>query len=660
MPIEQIITITSNVSDCGGSGTDTIAVPVSVNIDGTVVAVNGVPCNAPVQPNPIISLDEKNNAIITETGNCPDPNTILYGYTIKDANNNVLFDKTGAASLADISNTVANLQSDMTLIVSGQKCPKTQSYIEIKTSLLDSVSSGSDVIDTNIDLTDPNNVSDLQQAIKTYIAANGGNYYDTVNVSFDGVKLTITIISTVAGFSLVDGGNTVAFDETVAGNIPCVGCYDATVYATPCDGSGDATIEGNFISVSIVPLVHDGGDVYYLDGTPVIVYSPFSGNQLGQGSTQSDITALLNSDIDKPAGLTFTGFNSDSNNQGSYAVVDGDACLNAAFIGVEPVQLLPTLISQTGGQILTSDTGTTPTDGTVEYNFGYSNDGGASWTDAGWQVLTASDPTHDFGAVVFSNGDLVRTCLRYTGVPTSEVCDVRRIPNAKISTQVLPNGDYEKTIFNDTPDQSSLYTRTDFTEKLTITGHNTADGVYDVEITDTVVNSVPPLPAGLSFTRIDDETIQFVATAAFLADNVAGTVTIDETDIYAAHAYDDDASIQSVNPALASYTFTAATGYDCFDFRPTNSMFDRWRINSSGLDILFPSGAVDRDSVMTEMQATLPQPNIIAIDSSPFTSKYIAISTNAGTVSTIEIYNTTTSAWEVFTPAYTNQGSPCV
>jgi hypothetical protein len=63
---------------------------------------------------------------------------------------------------------------------------------------------------------------------------------------------------------------------------------------------------------------------------------------------------------------------------------------------------------------------------------------------------------------------------------------------------------------------------------------------------------------------------------------------------------------------------------------------------------------------MTEMQATLPQPNIIAIDSSPFAAKSIAVSTNAGTVSTIEVYNTTTSAWEVFTPAYTNQGSPCV
>jgi hypothetical protein len=660
MPIEQIITITSNVSDCGGSGTDTIAVPVSVNIDGTVVAVNGVPCNAPVQPNPIISLDEKNNAIITETGNCPDPNTILYGYTIKDANNNVLFDKTGAASLADITNTVANLVSDLETIIDGSPCPQTQSYVEVTTDLLDSVSSGSDIIATNIDLTDPNNVSDLQQDIKTYIAANGGNYYDTVNVSFDGVKLTITIISSVAGFSLVGNRTTVAFDETAAGNIPCIGCYDATVYATPCDGSGDATIEGNFISVSIVPLLHDGGDVYYLDGTPVIISSPFSGNQLGQGVSGNDVIALLNGDTNKPAGLQFIDTTSDANNTGSFVIAVGDACLNAAFIGVEPVQLLPTLISQTGGQILTSDTGTTPTDGTVEYNFGYSNDGGASWTDAGWQVLTASDPTHDFGAVVFSNGDLVRTCLRYTGVPTSEVCDVRRIPTVIVAESINGNGDYIKDIINTTPDQSSLYTRTDFTEKLTITGHNTANGVYDVEITDTVVNSVPPLPAGLSFTRIDNETIQFVATAAFLADNVSGTVTIDETDIYATHAYDDDASIQSVNPASETYTFTAATGYDCFDFRPTNSMFDRWRINSSGLDILFPSGAVDRDSVMTEMQATLPQPNIIAIDSSPFTAKYIAVSTNAGTVSTIEVYNTTTSAWEVFTPAYTNQGSPCV
>lgn len=89
-------------------------------------------------------------------------------------------------------------------------------------------------------------------------------------------------------------------------------------------------------------------------------------------------------------------------------------------------------------------------------------------------------------------------------------------------------------------------------------------------------------------------------------------------------------------------------------------MFDRWRINSSGSDILFPSGAVVQGDVMTEMQATSSQPNIIAIDSSPYTVKYIAVSANAGTVSTIEVYNTTTSAWETFTPAYTNQGAPCV
>jgi hypothetical protein len=637
--------------------TDTGAPICEGSLDTVISCLNNIQgCVVNLLPNPIISLDEENNAIITETGNCPDPNTILYGYTIKDANNNVLFDKTGAASLADISNTVANLQSDMTLIVSGQKCPKTQSYIEIKTSLLDSVSSGSDVIDTNIDLTDPNNVSDLQQAIKTYIAANGGNYYDTVNVSFDGVKLTITIISTVAGFSLVDGGNTVAFDETVAGNIPCVGCYDATVYATPCDGSGDATIEGNFISVSIVPLVHDGGDVYYLDGTPVIVYSPFSGNQLGQGSTQSDITALLNSDIDKPAGLTFTGFNSDSNNQGSYAVVDGDACLNAAFIGVEPVQLLPKLISQTDGQILTSATGTTPTDGTVEYNFAYSNDGGTSWTDAGWQVLTAADPTHDFGAVVFSNGDLVRTCLRYTGVPTSEVCDVRQIPTVIVAESINGNGDYIKDIINTTPDTIGTYLLTNFTEKLTVTGHITADGVYGIEVNDTTVTATPTLPVGLSFARINQNRIQFIATSAFLADNT-GSLLIEETDIFGTHAYSDAAEMQSVTAAIESYSYSAL--FDCFQIAPTNNMFDRWRING-GADILFPGGNVLQGMVMSEMQATLPQPNIVGIDVNPFSSKNFLVSSNAGTVTIIEIYNTTTSAWEPFTPSSTNQTTPCV
>lgn len=328
------------MSDCGGSGTDTIAVPVSVNIDGTVVAVNGVPCNAPVQPNPIISLYANNKIIITETGNCPDPNTILYGYTITDANNIVLFNKTGAASLADITNTVANLVSDLETIIDGSPCPKIQSYVEVNwqiTGFLDSVSSGSDIIATNIDLTDPNNVTDLQYDIKTYIAANGGSGYDTVKVSIDDVRLTITIISSVAGFSLVDGGNTVVFDETAAGAIPCIGCYNATIYATPCDGSGFATIEGNTISFSIVPLVHDAGDVYYLDGTPLIVSSPFSGNQLGQAIDGEDVIALLNSDTNKPAGLQFVDTTSDANNTGSFVIAVGDACLNAAFIGVEPV-----------------------------------------------------------------------------------------------------------------------------------------------------------------------------------------------------------------------------------------------------------------------------------------------------------------------------------
>ena len=165
--------------------TDTGAPICEGSLDTVITFLNNIQgCVVNLLPNPIISIDENNKIIITEAGNCPDPNMISYGYTIKDANNNVLFDKTGAASLADITNTVANLVSDLETIIDGSPCPQTQSYVEVNTDLLDSVSSGSDIIATNIDLTDPNNVSDLQQDIKTYIAANGGNYYDTVNVSF--------------------------------------------------------------------------------------------------------------------------------------------------------------------------------------------------------------------------------------------------------------------------------------------------------------------------------------------------------------------------------------------------------------------------------------------------------------------------------------------
>ena len=658
---EQILTITSDVTDCGGSGDDTIEVPISVDVAGTVVAVNGVLCNVPIQPKPVLSL-VGNQATITETGNCTDPNVVLYGYTITDAaTNTVLFDKTAAASVADIANTLANLQSDMGLIVTGVNCPQTISYAEIKASYLDNVSQGGNVIMSNIDfVVNPNAADDLKQAILTYLAANGGTVFDAVTVTFDGTVITINIVSSVAGFTLFDGVDTVVFTETPSGvQVPCIGCYEVTVYATQCDGSGDATVMGNSLFVTVVPFMHDGGDVYYLDGAPVTVTSPFSGNVLGQGATETQINDLLNNDQNKPAGVTFTGITNSSDGSGSYEIAVGDACVNAPFIGVEPVPLSLALLAQTDGQILYGATGATPTDGTVEYDFGYSNDGGATWTPPSWTLLTAADPIRDFGSPVFNNTDYIRFCLRYTGVPTSEVCDVRVIPHVKMSEQEMPNGDYEKMIPNSSPDPSSLYVRTDVTETLTVTGHNTADGTYTVEITDTTVTATPPLPAGLYFVRIDLNTIKFIATAAFLADSVSGTITIDEVDVYATHVYDDDAAIQSVSAASETYTFTAVTAFDCFNFHPTNNMFDRWRING-GADILFPSGSVIQGSVMAEMQATLPQPNIVAIDSSPYTAKYIAVSANAGTVSTIEVYNTTTSAWETFTPAYTNQGAPCV
>lgn len=643
--------------------TDTGAPVCEGSLDTVIECLNNIQgCNVPIQPNPVLSLDANNNAVITETGNCPDPNVVLYGYTITDTTTNtVLFNTTAAATVADITNTLANLQSDAGLVISGVNCPQTNSFADPKTSFLNNVSQGGNVIMSNIDLTDANQISALEQAIKGYLAANGGTIFDTVTITFDGTTVTINIVSGVAGFSLVVGGVPSNFTETASAvSIPCIGCYEITIYATPCDGSGDATVMGNSLFVTVVPFMHDGGDVYYLDGAPVTVTSPFSGNVLGQGATETQINDLLNNDQNKPAGVTFTGITNSSDGSGSYEIAVGDACVNAPFIGVEPVPLSLALLAQTDGQILYGATGATPTDGTVEYDFGYSNDGGATWTPPSWTLLTAADPIRDFGSPVFNNTDYIRFCLRYTGVPTSEVCDVRVIPHVKTSEQEMPNGDYEKMIPNSSPDPISIYVRTDFTEILTVTGHNTADGTYTVKITDTTVTASPPLPAGLSFVRIDLNTIKFIATAAFLADSVSGTITIDEVDVYATHVYDDDAAIQSVSAASETYTFTAVTAFDCFNFQPTNNMkFNRWRING-GADILFPSGSVIQGSVMAEMQATLPQPNIVAIDSSPYTANYIAVSANAGTVSTIEVYNTTTSAWETFTPAYTNQGAPCV
>lgn len=545
--------------------TDTGAPVCEGSLDTVIECLNNIQgCNVPIQPNPVLSLDANNNAVITETGNCPDPNVVLYGYTITDTTTNtVLFNTTAAATVADITNTLANLQSDAGLVISGVNCPQTNSFADPKTSFLNNVSQGGNVIMSNIDLTDANQISALEQAIKGYLAANGGTIFDTVTITFDGTTVTINIVSSVAGFTLLDGANTVVFTETASAvSIPCIGCYEITIYATPCDGSGDATIMGNSLFVTVVPLMHDGGDVYYFDGSPINVYSPFSNNLLGNGSTVQQIDDLLNNDPDKPAGVIFTGLTNSSDSSGSYEIAVGNACVNAPFIGVEPVPLSLALLAQTDGQILYGATGATPTDGTVEYNFGYSNDSGVTWTDAGWTPLTAIDPAHDFGSPVIEDENYIRFCLRFVGFPASEVCDVRVVPHVKIGEEEMPNGDYEKILINSSPDPISIYVGTNFTETLTVTGHNTADGTYTIEVTDTTVTATPPLPAGLSFVRIDPETVKFIATAAFLADSVAGTVTIDEVDIYAVHAYDDDASIQSVNAASETYSYSAL--FDCW------------------------------------------------------------------------------------------------
>ena len=663
---EQILTITSDVTDCGGSGDDTIEVPISVDVAGTVVAVNGVLCNVPIQPKPVLSL-VGNQATITETGNCPDPNVVLYGYTITDAaTNTVLFDKTAAASVADITNTLANLQSDMGLIVTGVNCPQTISYAEIKASYLDNVSQGGNVIMSNIDfVANANAADDLKQAILTYLAANSGTAFDSVTVTFDGTVITINIVSSVAGFTLFDGVDTVVFTETPSGvQVPCIGCYEVTVYATQCDGSGDATVMGNSLFVTVVPFMHDGGDVYYLDGAPVTVTSPFSGNVLGQGATETQINDLLNNDQNKPAGVTFTGITNSSNGSGSYEIAVGDACVNAPFIGVEPVPLSLALLAQTDGQILYGATGATPTDGTVEYDFGYSNDGGATWTPPSWTLLTAADPIRDFGSPVFNNTDYIRFCLRYTGVPTSEVCDVRVIPHVKTSEQdwqIMPNGDYEKMIPNSSPDPSSLYVRTDVTETLTVTGHNTADGTYTVEITDTTVTATPPLPAGLYFVRIDLNTIKFIATAAFLADSVSGTITIDEVDVYATHVYDDDAAIQSVSAASETYTFTAA--FDCWLSGTIGSSSTCRNITINGITYNTAAYPIATDSAL--YIAEIASLGIAGFVNANYIPKGIIASFSsfaAVTSVSIENSNDGGATWQVitFTQTSANQPTPCV
>jgi hypothetical protein len=541
--------------------TDTGAPVCEGSLDTVIECLNNIQgCNVPIQPNPVLSLDANNNAVITETGNCPDPNVVLYGYTITDTTTNtVLFNTTAAATVADITNTLANLQSDAGLVISGVNCPQTNSFADPKTSFLNNVSQGGNVIMSNIDLTDANQISALEQAIKGYLAANGGTIFDTVTITFDGTTVTINIVSSVAGFTLLDGANTVVFTETASAvSIPCIGCYEITIYATPCDGSGNATIMGNSLFFTIIPLMHDGGDVYYFDGSPINVYSPFSNNLLGNGSTVQQIDDLLNNDPDKPAGVIFTGLTNSSDSSGSYEIAVGNACVNAPFIGVEPVPISLALVSQTGGQVLNGYVATNPYP--TEYNFAYSSDGINFTPQATWDAVTGNNVSHDFGSVVFGNGNYVRLCVRYVGAAT-ETCDIRQIPKPVVTENVYANGDYAKIILNQTPDAHAGYIGTDFTEILTVSGHNTADGNYTVEVTDTSITVTPPLPMGLTVVRVGANSIQVAATAAFLADNT-GSITIDETDIFATHKYTDIAQIGSVTAATETYSYSAL--FDCW------------------------------------------------------------------------------------------------
>lgn len=41
----KILTITSNVADCGGTATDSIQIPVEIDVNGVILGVNGVSCN---------------------------------------------------------------------------------------------------------------------------------------------------------------------------------------------------------------------------------------------------------------------------------------------------------------------------------------------------------------------------------------------------------------------------------------------------------------------------------------------------------------------------------------------------------------------------------------------------------------------------------------
>ncbi len=541
--------------------TDTGAPVCEGSLDTVIECLNNIQgCNVPIQPNPVLSLDANNNAVITETGNCPDPNVVLYGYTITDTTTNtVLFNTTAAATVADITNTLANLQSDAGLVISGVNCPQTNSFAGPKTSFLNNVSQGGNVIMSNIDLTDANQISALEQAIKGYLAANGGTIFDTATITFDGTTVIINIVSAVAGFTLLDGANTVVFTETASAvSIPCIGCYEITIYATPCDGSGNATIMGNSLFFTIIPLMHDGGDVYYFDGSPINVYSPFSNNLLGNGSTVQQIDDLLNNDPDKPAGVIFTGLTNSSDSSGSYEIAVGNACVNAPFIGVEPVPIDIVLLSQTGGQVLNGYVATNPYP--TEYNFAYSNDGTNFTPQATWDAVSGNNISHDFGSVVFGNGNYVRLCVRYVGAAT-ETCDIRQIPKPVVTENVYANGDYAKIILNQTPDAHAGYIGTDFTEILTISGHKTADGNYTVEVMDTSITVTPPLPMGLTVVRVGANSIQVAATAAFLADNT-GSITIDETDIFATHKYTDIAQIGSVTAATETYSYPAL--FDCW------------------------------------------------------------------------------------------------
>lgn len=560
MPIEQIITITSNVTDCGGDGTDTITVPVSVNIDGTVVAVNGVPCNAPL---PFLSVDTNGQVVLAENGNCAVNTAIKYGSLITDESGNVLFGSTAAANLADLATTQANINSDLAQLYSGSACVATQSVLSINDSANMITQGGNNVLTGPLNPSVPAELAQMQQEIGDYLVANGSNG-DSVTVGYDSGTsvLTITIISALTGFVFVGSGNaTTAFTETAAPAKPCAGCYMVTVFATGCDGSGDATVMGNSESMSITPLLHDAGDVYYFDeATPINVSSPFSNNVLGTAVTQIEALALLNGDTNKPAGISFANIVNASDNSGSYVVAVGNACLAAAFIGVEPLPIDIVLVSQTGGQVLNGYVATNPYP--TEYNFAYSNDGTNFTPQATWDAVSGNNISHDFGASVFGNGDYVRVCGRYVG-GTAVWCEVIRIPTVAVSENINGNGDYVKTIFNQTPDTSRPDVFTDFIETLTISGHNdpAVNGSYAIEVNSTTVTATPALPAGLSITRIDAHTIEVVAAAAFLLGNT-GSITIDETDIYGILKHSGDMDMQSVTAATETYSYSAL--FDCW------------------------------------------------------------------------------------------------